>query len=187
MVAKRPEREGHTTTSSSVRSHRLGSHRGIRPVFRGEIPTGRTLPSTRPARHEALPPSPSGAAFGTLDPERLGRSAPNVARLGRRHRHDRSFTFEGCSAVTFGASGLVVRVRESAPANVRAGTTLPFGAGGGVPRDPDQGSATRRNRSAFAITETDERLIAALAIIGESTHPKNGYSTPAASGIPSAL
>ena len=37
-----------------------------------------------------------------------------------------------------------------------------------------QGSATRRNRSALAMTDTDDRLIAALAIIGESTHPKNG-------------
>ena len=38
----------------------------------------------------------------------------------------------------------------------------------------DQGSATRLNRNALAITDTDDRLIAALAIIGESTHPKNG-------------
>ena len=48
-------------------------------------------------------------------------------------------------------------------------------------------SATRRNRSAFVITDTELNVIAALAIIGLSTIPKNGYSTPAAIGTPSAL
>jgi hypothetical protein len=46
---------------------------------------------------------------------------------------------------------------------------------------------TFRNRNAFPITETELRLIAALAIIGESSQPKKGYRTPAASGIPSVL
>src|SRR5579863_1429145 len=44
-----------------------------------------------------------------------------------------------------------------------------------------------RNLSAFPITETELRLIAALAIIGDNSHPKMGYSTPAATGIPSVL
>ena len=35
-------------------------------------------------------------------------------------------------------------------------------------------SATRRSRSALAITETELRLIAALASIGLSSSPKNG-------------
>ena len=48
-------------------------------------------------------------------------------------------------------------------------------------------SGARRSRSAFAITETEERLIAAAAIIGESSRPNTGYSTPAATGTPSAL
>jgi hypothetical protein len=43
-------------------------------------------------------------------------------------------------------------------------------------------SATRRNRSALPTTETELRLIAAAAIIGLSSRPKNGYSTPAAIG-----
>jgi hypothetical protein len=37
------------------------------------------------------------------------------------------------------------------------------------------------------ITDTDDRLIARLAIIGESSQPNTGYSTPAAIGTPSAL
>jgi hypothetical protein len=37
------------------------------------------------------------------------------------------------------------------------------------------------------ITDTDEKLIAALAIIGLRSQPTSGYSTPAASGIPSTL
>ncbi len=35
-------------------------------------------------------------------------------------------------------------------------------------------SATRRNRSAFAMTDTDDRLIAAAAIIGDSKVPVSG-------------
>ncbi len=45
----------------------------------------------------------------------------------------------------------------------------------------------RRNRSAFPITETELKLIAAAATIGLSNIPVTGYSTPAASGTPSAL
>ena len=48
-------------------------------------------------------------------------------------------------------------------------------------------SASRRSRSALAITDTELNVIAALAIIGLSSQPKNGYSTPAAIGTPSTL
>ena len=48
-------------------------------------------------------------------------------------------------------------------------------------------SLTFRNRSAFATTETELKLIAALAMIGLSRIPKNGQSKPAAIGTPSAL
>lgn len=48
-------------------------------------------------------------------------------------------------------------------------------------------SVRRRRRSALPITLTELRLIAALAIIGLSRRPKNGYSTPAAIGMPSTL
>jgi hypothetical protein len=41
--------------------------------------------------------------------------------------------------------------------------------------------------SAFKITDTELKLIAAAAIIGESKTPKNGYNTPAAIGTPKAL
>ena len=48
-------------------------------------------------------------------------------------------------------------------------------------------SASRRRRSALAITDTELNVIAALAIIGLSSRPKTGYSTPAAIGTPSTL
>ena len=47
--------------------------------------------------------------------------------------------------------------------------------------------AVIRNRSALPITETELRLIASAAIIGERSQPVNGNSTPAASGTPSML
>ncbi len=46
---------------------------------------------------------------------------------------------------------------------------------------------TRLSRSALPTTDTELRLIAAAAMTGESRMPKNGYSTPAAIGTPSAL
>jgi hypothetical protein len=44
-----------------------------------------------------------------------------------------------------------------------------------------------RNRRAFVITETELKVMAALAKIGLSNMPKKGYSTPAATGTPTAL
>ena len=55
------------------------------------------------------------------------------------------------------------------------------------PRSLRRHSLTRRRRSALAITETELTLIAAAAIIGLSSTPKSGYSTPAAIGTPAAL
>ena len=37
------------------------------------------------------------------------------------------------------------------------------------------------------MTDTDARLIAALAKMGLRSRPKTGYSTPAATGTPTAL
>jgi hypothetical protein len=45
----------------------------------------------------------------------------------------------------------------------------------------------RLNLNAFPITDTDDKLIAAPAIIGDSSSPNAGYSTPAAIGTPSTL
>ena len=44
-----------------------------------------------------------------------------------------------------------------------------------------------RKRSALVITDTELRLIASAANIGDSSQPVNAYSTPAASGTPIAL
>jgi hypothetical protein len=44
-----------------------------------------------------------------------------------------------------------------------------------------------RSRSALPITETELKLIAAAAMMGLKRIPKAGYSTPAATGIPTTL
>ncbi len=44
-----------------------------------------------------------------------------------------------------------------------------------------------RNRNALLTTDTELRLIASAAIIGDKVMPNHGYSTPAASGTPTAL
>ena len=48
-------------------------------------------------------------------------------------------------------------------------------------------SARVRSRNALLMTETDDRLIASAASMGDSSTPVTGYSTPAAIGMPSAL
>ena len=48
------------------------------------------------------------------------------------------------------------------------------------------GAAPRR-RSALLTTDTELRLIASAAIIGDKVMPNQGYNTPAASGTPTAL
>jgi len=48
-------------------------------------------------------------------------------------------------------------------------------------------SFTLRSRRALAITDTELKVMAALAIMGLSKTPKKGYKTPAASGMPMVL
>ena len=48
-------------------------------------------------------------------------------------------------------------------------------------------NATLRRRNALLTTDTELRLIANAATIGDSVMPSTGYSTPAASGTPTAL
>ena len=43
------------------------------------------------------------------------------------------------------------------------------------------------SRREFKTTNKEEKAIAAEAIIGESSIPKNGYKIPAATGIPKIL
>lgn len=47
--------------------------------------------------------------------------------------------------------------------------------------------ASRRSRSAFPMTDTELRLMAAAAMMGDSSRPKAGYRTPAAMGTPAVL
>jgi hypothetical protein len=48
-------------------------------------------------------------------------------------------------------------------------------------------NASFLSRSALAITETELKVIAALAMMGLSSSPKKGYRTPAANGTPITL
>ncbi len=48
-------------------------------------------------------------------------------------------------------------------------------------------SFTLLSRSELLITDTELKLIAAAAMMGESRIPKNGYNTPAAIGTPTVL
>ena len=60
-------------------------------------------------------------------------------------------------------------------------------AGAAVCRSQSGLSLATRRRSALVMTETELRLIASAANIGDSNQPVNGNRTPAASGTPSAL
>ncbi len=52
---------------------------------------------------------------------------------------------------------------------------------------PTGQTVARRNRNAFVTTETELKLIAKAAIIGDNSIPVQGYSNPAATGTPNAL
>lgn len=64
-------------------------------------------------------------------------------------------------------------------------TRRPMAAG--VDRQSLVWSFKVRKRSELPITETELRLIAAAANIGDKRTPKTGNSTPAAIGTPTAL
>ena len=51
----------------------------------------------------------------------------------------------------------------------------------------NQSSTMPRSRRLFATTLTELNAIAALAMMGLSSHPKAGYRTPAATGMPITL
>ena len=51
----------------------------------------------------------------------------------------------------------------------------------------DDQTLAPRSRSAFPITDTELKLIAAAAMMGLKSHPNAGYRTPAAIGTPAAL
>ena len=52
---------------------------------------------------------------------------------------------------------------------------------------PDLQSFTARSRSALAITLTEDSDMARAAMAGDSSRPKVGYNSPAATGMPSVL
>ncbi|ODU05285.1 MAG: hypothetical protein ABS89_02105 [Thiobacillus sp. SCN 63-1177] len=60
-----------------------------------------------------------------------------------------------------------------------AWTDMLFRAGSAFPILQGIHRLMRRNRSALVITDTELKLMAAAAIMGESNNPKTGYSTPA--------
>jgi len=69
---------------------------------------------------------------------------------------------------------------------------LPPAPGSWSPGDPPAAQTRaslrpRRSRSEFVTTVTELKAIAALANTGESSRPKAGYSTPAATGMPITL
>ena len=98
---------------------------------------------------------------------------------------------EGCAALRValarerrGGRVLGEPVSAKAIATTKATTTMTLM---GPCRSPRQPSSTRRSRSALPMTETELRLIAALAIMGLSRIPNRGNRAPAAIGTPSAL
>jgi hypothetical protein len=75
------------------------------------------------------------------------------------------------------AVAIELNARAAAAANIK-----PF-------MDSPRNFQTRelRSRSAFAMTDTELSVIAALASIGDKSSPKSGKRMPAATGTPTAL
>lgn len=77
--------------------------------------------------------------------------------------------------------------RETKSARAGWGTNNPPVLGGGRRHSPHVHRWAFRSRNAFAMTDTELNVMAALAIIGLRTRPKKGYKIPAASGTPIEL
>src|SRR5690606_38767810 len=96
----------------------------------------------------------------------------------RTHTSSRKADFKSAASTGFATSACIT---GEAPSRGRL-----CGIGGGR-RQIMPAPYRPRSRNALAITEAELRLIASAAIIGDSSQPVTGYSTPAASGMPRAL
>ena len=68
----------------------------------------------------------------------------------------------------------------------RRGSTVAPATSSAIGNDAGH-SRSERNRSALLTTDTELKLIASAATIGDSIQPSHGYSAPAASGTPMPL
>ena len=79
------------------------------------------------------------------------------------------------------------RVTGTLPGDEAAGATSGAGWAPGRADGLPPVMRARRSRLAFVTTDSEEAAMAAAAIIGDSTIPVNGYSSPAAMGMPAML
>jgi len=104
-------------------------------------------------------------------------------------RSSRSLTFEGVPA-TGARNANALKSYPQIDADIAQMEDIPVSsassADAGFSGKPTY-NFTFLNRNAFPITVTELNVIAALAIIGLSSNPKKGYSTPAAMGTPRML
>ncbi len=87
------------------------------------------------------------------------------------------------------ASTIGVNTREEVATGVVQSTTmsLEFSSSDDMKTAFQDHSFTRLSLRELLITETELKLIAAAAMIGDRSNPKNGYNTPAAMGTPTEL
>ena len=116
------------------------------------------FPTSRRPRRRARPHARALRHAHRTDARRRRRAVARRRRLRERERDPRRRAPPPLDA----RGGLALRARLTVRRPSRAA------------RAPPDQTSTRRRRSAFAITETELRLIAAAAIIGLSSRPKNG-------------
>lgn len=152
-----PRRRRHSRTGNRIPCRRRSSHPSI------HLPRTRTLDSRRP-RDQLMSGRPP---MGRHSRPQLGewstnhRPPPRASQVGARHRPAGCASLVGCVS----ARPRLTQRGQVSPPHTRV----------------------RRSRSAFPITDTELNAIAAAAIVGVRSAPKNGYSTPAAIGTPRLL
>src|SRR5262249_47802001 len=127
-----------------------------------------------------------GAQGSGLGARGSGLGAPDPGRGGLGSRVAVGGAFRGAPPV------FLLGECDRGVGSVRTGNTLGQGlddlSTSGAPcSSPYQGSRTGGGRSGLRTTENGPSVRAALAQRGFTSRPGNGYSTPAASGTPSAL
>lgn len=142
------------------------------------------------------------------DAERHGNGRHGEVPLRRRRRPHEDGSIGDVVTIPAGRQGRSVVLRTVLLTRIGRSAGVVFaragpGARGSGERGPQQRdddgerdeagvhvrshNCTRRRRSALPMTETELSVMAALAQMGLIRTPMKGYSTPAATGIPSAL
>ncbi len=131
-------------------------------------------------RGDCLVVAPARDARGPLHAAAAADSSTRITQVRTMVSHCSLFTFLPCLSI----HPCLIPAEQRSTCHASSITHFTDGS---KSRPGDQVIFTRRSRRALVTTETEDRLMAAAAMIGLRRMPKPGYRMPAATGTPSPL